>query len=108
MHIAFWMFLELGCRVNLSGQARRRWFGGIVLGAALLMLILGETILNGRLQPRAFVFYWGSCFLLTMLAVVVAFRDIKDVQRKVGREQKDLLEGTLSKIEREARARKRH
>jgi hypothetical protein len=93
--------------MNMSGQARRRWFGGIALGLALLMLILGETVLNGKLNAGVFVFYWAGCFVLTLVAVLVAFRDIKDVQRNVGREQKQLLEGTLSKIEREARARKR-
>jgi hypothetical protein len=94
--------------MNMSGQARRRWFGGIVLGLALLMLILGETLLNGRLNAGVFVCYWAMCFVLTLIAVFVAFRDIKEVQRNVGRQQKDLLEGTLSKIEREARARRRN
>ena len=93
--------------MKMSGQARRRWFGGIVLGIALLMLILGETALKYRLRASMFVFYWAVCFVLTLLAVLVAFKDIKEVQRNVGREQKELLDGTLSKIEREAR-RKRH
>ena len=94
--------------MNMSSQARRRWFGGIVLGLALLMLILGETALKGRLNAGVFVFYWTGCFVLTLVAVFVAFKDIKDVQRNVGREQKELLEGTLSKIEREAQARRRN
>jgi hypothetical protein len=92
--------------MNLSAQGRRRWFGGIVLGVALLMLILGETVLNGKLNAAVFVVYWAACFVLTLVAVLVAFRDIKDVQRNVGREQKELLEGTISKIEREAKARR--
>ena len=94
--------------MNMSSQARRRWFGGIALGLALSMLILGETVLQGRLNAGVFVFYWATCFVLTLVAVFVAFRDIKEVQRNVGREQKELLEGTLSKIEREARARRRN
>jgi len=92
--------------MNISGQARRRWIGGIALGVALLMLVLGETILSGRLKPGAFVLYWAICFVLTTAAIVVAFRDIREVQRNVGREQKDLLEGTLSNIEQEAKTRK--
>jgi hypothetical protein len=95
--------------MNISGQARRRWFGGIVLGLALLMLVLGETVLKGRLNAAAvFVVYWAACFVLTLVAVLVAFRDIKDVRRNVGREQKELLEGTISKIEREAKTRSRN
>ena len=93
--------------MKMTGTARRRWIGGIVLGLAAVMLILGETVLKARLTPGTFVFYWTICFLLTMTAIVVAFMDIRAVQRKVGREQRDLLEGTLGDIEREARGRKR-
>ena len=78
-----------------------------MLGLAAVMLILGETVLNARLTPGAFIVYWTTCFLLTMAAIVIAFMDIRAVQRKVGREQRDLLEGTLGDIEKEARARKR-
>jgi hypothetical protein len=94
--------------MSMSGQARRRWIGGVALGLALLILILGETALKDRLNATGFVLYWAACFVLTLVAVFVAFRDMKDVQRKVGREQKELLEGTLQKIEREARARSRN
>jgi 4-hydroxybenzoate polyprenyltransferase len=94
--------------MSMSGQARRRWLGGIALGLALLILILGETALKDRLNATGFVLYWATCFVLTLVAVFVAFKDMKDVQRKVGREQKELLEGTLQKIEREARARSRN
>ena len=72
-----------------------------------MMLILGETALNGRLRGTAFILYWIVCFLLTMAAIIVALRDLKALQQKVGREQRDLLEDTLGDIEREARDRRR-
>ena len=50
--------------------------------------------------------YWMICFLLTVAAIVVAFMDLKALQRKVGKEQRDLMEDTLSDIEQEARGRK--
>ena len=90
----------------MTGSARRRWVGGIVLGLAAMMLILGETALNGKLRGGVFVMYWMICFLLTVAAIVVAFMDLKALQRKVGKEQRDLMEDTLSDIEQEARGRK--
>jgi len=71
------------------------------------MLILGETALSGRLRGTVFVLYWTICFMLTMVAIIVALRDLKALQQKVGREQRDLMEDTLSDIEREARDRRR-
>ena len=93
--------------MKMTGIARRRWFGGIALGLAAAMLILGETVLKLRLTPRVFVLYWTICFLLTMAAIIVAFMDIRAVHRKVGQEQRDLLENALSDIEKQARRRKR-
>jgi hypothetical protein len=88
-------------------QTRRRVLGAVALTLAGLMLVLGETVLNQRFAPPAFILYWLICFLLTITAIVVAFADVKDLQRKAGREQRDLLEGTFDKIEEEARDRKR-
>ena len=91
--------------MDLGPTARRRWFGAIVLAAALLMLILGETALKGKMSDFAFVAYWLACFVLTALAIVVAFRDVKAVQNQVRSEQRTLLESTLKDIESEARNR---
>ena len=92
--------------MGLGPTARRRWFGAIVLGVALLMLILGETMLKGRMGDTAFVLYWLICFVLTGAAIVVAFRDVKAVQNEVRSEQRTLLESTLKEIESEARNRR--
>ncbi len=84
---------------------RRRWFGGILLTAAMVMLICGQTVLQGRLDRISFLTYWLICFVLTGLAAIVAARDLRDLHQRTRREQKDLLEKTLKDIEKEARAR---
>jgi 4-hydroxybenzoate polyprenyltransferase len=94
--------------MGLGTTARRRWFGAIVLGVALAMLILGETGLKGKMGNAAFLLYWFICFVLTGLAIVVAFRDVKAVQNEVRSEQRTLLESTLKDIESEARSRQKH
>jgi hypothetical protein len=91
--------------MGLGPTARRRWFGAIVLAVALLMLIFGETALKGKMSDLAFVAYWLVCFVLTSLAIVVAFRDVKAVQGQVRSEQRSLLESALKDIESEARNR---
>jgi hypothetical protein len=91
--------------MGLGATGRRRWFGAIVLVVALLLLILGETALKGKMSDVAFVVYWLSCFILTGAAIVVAFRDVKAVQNEVRSEQRTLLESTLKDIESEARNR---
>jgi hypothetical protein len=77
--------------------------GGIVLAAALLMLLGGETILPGRLSPIAFLIYWLVCLLFTGMAIVIAFRDVRALQHRAHEERRNLLETTLKTIEKEAK-----
>jgi len=93
--------------MGLDATARRRWLGGIALLAALVMLIGGETALKGRLSPLAFVFYWLICFALTSVAIFMAFLDVRAVQRQTRQEQRDLLDSTLRKIEKDAKSKPR-
>ncbi|SRR5258706_262455 len=87
----------------LDATARRRWFGAISLFAALVMLILGETVLKGRLVELAFVVYWLICFGFTGLAILAAFLDVHAMRSRVREEHRKLLEITLKKIETEAK-----
>jgi hypothetical protein len=89
--------------MGLGTTARRRLFGVIVLGAALLMLILGQTVLEGRLKGVVFLAYWLICFIFVGLTFVVAFRDVRAIQNQVRSEQRTLLESTLKDIETDAR-----
>ena len=89
----------------LDATARRRWFGAVVLLAALGMLICGETVLKGKLGDLTFIVYWLVCFALTGLAIVVAFLDARALQRRIRQEQRDLFETTLRQIQSEARTR---
>jgi hypothetical protein len=89
----------------LDATLRRRWFGAVVLLAALGMLICGETALKGKLGDLMFVAYWLVCFALTGVAIVVAFMDARALQRQTRQEQRDLFETTLKEIQSEAQTR---
>jgi hypothetical protein len=71
------------------------------------MLVCGQTVLQGQLKPWLFVIYWPLCFVLTGLAVIAAIRDVRALQERARREQKDLLENTLRDIETEAKSKGR-
>ena len=94
-------------RMALDATARRRWFGALVLLAALGMLIGGQTFLKGKLENLGFIIYWLVCFGLTGLAILIALLDARAVARRTHQEQHDLFENTLKQIEAEAKARPR-
>ena len=90
-----------------DATARRRWFGGIVLTTALVMLVCGTTeVPSSHLAKVFFLIYWLICFVLTGLAAIIGLRDLQEVQRRTRQEQRDLLETTLKDIEDEARSKK--
>jgi membrane protein implicated in regulation of membrane protease activity len=85
---------------------RRRLTGGLLLGAAVLMLILGETALKGRLSPVSWLGYWAVCMLFTATSMVLAFADVRALSRRTRREQHELFEQTVKDIEADARQRR--
>ncbi len=88
----------------LDATARRRWFGGVIVLAALAMVIGGETVLKDRLGPLATLIYWLVCLILTSLAVCIAFLDARALRNRIRQEHRDLFDATLKKIQAEARA----
>ena len=83
-----------------SADTVRRALGAVFLGVALLMLILGQTLLANSLQQSktAFVYYWFGCFAFTVLAALVAIVDIIVMRRRARKEQREFLESTLREI----------
>jgi len=91
--------------VTTNAKTRRRWFGGLCLLLAAVMLIAGETFLEGRLAGVTLIGYWLGCFVLTALAAGAAVVDAAHVRNEIRDEQRALLERTLQEIEREKRTR---
>ncbi len=85
-----------------NARTFRRWFGGLCLLAAIVMLIAGETLLKGRLASVPFVIYWLVCFVLTALAAGAALVDAARARAENRNEQRALIENALHEIERES------
>lgn len=78
--------------------------GMVFLAVAVVMLVLGETLLRQSLSKVAFVFYWLVCLVCTALAILFAFRDVTGIQRQAREEQRELLEKTIREIARQKQA----
>jgi ABC-type bacteriocin/lantibiotic exporter with double-glycine peptidase domain len=97
----------------MSDEIRRRtWrrrLGVLCIAAAILMLILGETLLRTILahNPVLLLIYWMTCFILTALAAGFAIIDAARVRLESREQQRSLLEETLQEVEREKRERKK-
>lgn len=90
-----------------SADALRRWLGLFCLAVAAGLLIWGQTILKPLLEGLAYIFYWGICFFFTFAAIVIAMLDMRAVRQRTCREQAELIQKTLEKIEAESLDKKR-
>ncbi len=81
---------------------RRRWFGLFYLIASAGMLIWGLTLLRHILRGWLFIAFWFACFLCAVLALVMAWLDLRAIRRHVRCEQRELLNQALDRIAREA------
>lgn len=83
----------------------RRTTGGLCVGGALVMLVVGET----RLQPGGshlgFALYWLGCFALAIAAMILALLDLLAVRSEARQAQRSLFEETLVQIQKEKRQR---
>lgn len=74
----------------IQDQSMRRSAMFVVLLAALVLLFLGVTFLNGFLSERLglFLIYWGACGWLTLTAILMAIYDLLRL-RTYAREEKE-------------------
>jgi membrane protein implicated in regulation of membrane protease activity len=88
-----------------TADALRRWLGLLFLALAFGLLVWGQTVLRERLNQnlKAFVIYWGSCFVFTFAAIITALLDVRATRRRAQEEQNQLLQRTLEEIERDSK-----
>jgi hypothetical protein len=81
---------------------RRRWFGLFYLISSGGLLVWGLTLLHPVLRGWLFVAYWFACFLCALLALVMAWLDLRAIRRQARAERRELLDQALSRISRDA------
>jgi len=87
--------------MDSNGFLPHRKRGMIFLIAAVVMLILGETVLRSSLVKVTFILYLMGCFVVTGLAIMFAFLDVAGVQKQAREQQRELLEKTIQEIARQ-------
>jgi hypothetical protein len=92
-------FVIHATRGLIRDQRNRRRAMVIVITAAVVLMILGATILKNALnpheQPGWFIFFWFVCAWLTITAILIAVFDLLTVTsegRKAERELRSRIE----------------
>lgn len=73
-----------------------------LLGLVVVLIVLGQTTVVGRLGPVATLAYWLVCLLGTLGAILLALADLLKTLGETRREERELLRATLDQIEAES------
>ena len=92
--------------MKCSAKFRRRLFGAVCLGAAGVMLLVGETKPASDVNQAVFVGYWLACFGFAIFAVGAALLDLRAVRLEAREVQRNLLADALHEIEVEKQRRR--
>ncbi len=92
--------------MDIETEIPHRKRGMSFLIVAVVMLILGETVLRHSLGKMPFVLYWLACLIFTALAIIFAFLDVAGVQRDARERQRELLEKTIDQIAHQKQSRR--
>jgi hypothetical protein len=79
--------------------AVRHWISGVFIVIAVGMVIIGQTVLAGRLKDYDYVFYWGGCMIVTLFAAVAALWDMAAIRRESRRQHHELVEETFKNVD---------
>ncbi|MCU0770549.1 MAG: hypothetical protein MUE94_02100 [Verrucomicrobia bacterium] len=92
-----------------SADIRRRWWGVVCLGGAILMVVWGNFFIPQSWPPEGQMVFWLICLGFTLAAILVACTDLVALRRQTRAERRALFEQTLHAIEEEtAHAASRH
>lgn len=72
-------------------QAARRIAASLTLGVAMTQFVLGLTVLRPGLAGRGFLVYWGVCFLLVVVVLLLALLDIREIRGHARSGTRDLV-----------------
>ena len=70
----------------------------IFLGLAGAMLIVGLTGVGKSLKGGALLAYWLVCLALTLTAMLLAIRDMRDIRRQTREEKVGLMEQAFDDV----------
>lgn len=78
--------------MNMNSNRSRRRAQLILLAGAGVMLVLGLTVFAKWLSGLLALAYWLGCLALTLAAMLLAARDLRDIRRQNREEKVGLIE----------------
>lgn len=79
-------------------ESLRRWVSVFSLALAFGMLIWGQMVLARFLSGMLFDIYWGVCFALSAVSVVMSLIEVRLLLREVRRQQMELYRRALRDV----------
>lgn len=89
--------------INLKPNLARRRVQLVLLIAALLMLVLGFTVFEKLLKGLGLMAYYLVCMALTLAAMLLAIRDMRDIRRQNREEKVGLAEQAFDDVSAEVK-----
>ena len=89
--------------INLKPNVPRRRAQLILLAIALGMLILGLTKFSKNLTPLGSLVYWLVCLGVTLTAMLLALREMRDIRRQNREQRIGLAEEAFDDVSTEVR-----
>ena len=101
------MSADLELPLTYRGKFVVRALGTIFLTACCAMLVLGQTLLRDDLAGPQFLLYWSWCFLITLLAGMMAILDLMLVRRASRKVCRELIQHDLTEPDQQESAKHR-
>jgi len=83
---------------NINPNVPRRRAQLIFLALAGLILVLGLTLFAKSLKGAVALAYWLGCLALTLAAMLLAAREMRDIRRQNREEKIGLLEKAVDSV----------
>ena len=84
--------------MKINPNLPRRWATLMFLGLAGVMLVLGLTVWRKSLAGMGFVAYWLGCLALTLIAMLLAVREMSYIRRQNRAEKTGLIEQAFGDV----------
>lgn len=84
-----------------STDVKRRWLGVVCLGIAILMVVWGQLFLPLTAPPLLLIAFWLVCMIFTVVAILMAFADLRALRNRTRAERQALFLETMHEIDKE-------
>ena len=88
--------LSLILAPSAATRRQRRALGSVILIVVIFMVLLGSFYLKENVSPGTSLLFWGTCFLLVVWSVFLAYLDVKSIKHDFRAQKKEIFLSTFS------------